>query len=83
MEHSRVKSKFKTPEGRFVLSSERSYGCLPFNPMRVTKLTLATFEGLDEAGQWLIYNVGEFVYISRPDSTKNVRLGHDLVQDLT
>ena len=75
MESSRVKSKFKTPEGRYTLSNERSYGCLPFSPMRVTRLSLARLEGSDEAGLWLIYNVGEFVYVSRIDSTRNVSRG--------
>ena len=74
MAESKVKGKFKAPEGRYQLLCERSYGVLPFNYQRSTKLSLGRLEGGEDAGSWLIYNVGEFVYIARADSTKTVSL---------
>lgn len=80
---SKVKSKFKTPEGRWALLSERTFGSLPFNHHRSTRMTLARLPaasgaessgGAEEAGPWLIYNIGEFVYIAKADSTRNVRM---------
>ena len=78
---SKVKNKFKTPEGRWALLSERTFGALPFNHHRSTRMTLARLPpaadqpsgGAEDVGPWLIYNIGEFVYIAKADSTRNVR----------
>lgn len=72
---NKIKGKFKTPEGRYSLICERSYGVLPFNHQRSTKLSLAWLEGggAEETGPWLIYNVGEFIYVAKADSNKTVR----------
>ena len=78
---SKVKNKFKTPEGRWALLSERTFGALPFNHHRSTRMALARLPpaadqpsgGAEDVGPWLIYNIGEFVYIAKADSAKNVR----------
>lgn len=68
-----TKSHFKTSEGRYSLWSERTAGLVPFANGRATRLTLAALRGGQEAGQYMLFNVGEQLHISSYDSTDKVR----------
>ncbi len=70
-----VKNKFKVPEGRWTLHFEHAFGAVPFSHQRCTRLTLARLAhdaGPDEAGPWLIYNVGDYLYVYKADSQRKV-----------
>lgn len=73
MTDQRIHSKFKAPEGKYCLHGERTYGSLPFNYIRATRIALARLRlGCDCDDDWLIYNSGDYVYICKHDSIKRV-----------
>jgi hypothetical protein len=68
-----IKNKFKTPEGRYTLLSEKLYGTLPFDYQRRTKIILARLDASSEdPGPWIVYNIGDFLHICKQDTTKRV-----------
>ncbi len=70
----RAACRFKTPEGRYDLVAERNQNTAVFHYQRCTRLCLATLQlGTAEDGQYLLYNVGEFVYINRATNIHKVR----------
>lgn len=60
-----TRTHFKTPEGKYVLLSERYSGLIGFHANRTTKLTLAEVRGHGElAGRYIVFNVGDYVHVS-------------------
>ena len=70
---SQIRSRFKTPEGRYSLCLEKTAGLIPFNYSRSTRLSLAALQGGGEAGAWVIYNVGDNLHLCRQEATARVR----------
>lgn len=67
-----VKNAFKSPEGRYLLHSEKQVGLVPFAMRRTTRLTIATLNGGEEEGMYMIYNVGDYLHIAPFDATEKV-----------
>ncbi len=67
------RNQFKTPEGRYLLQSDKVHGTIAFNHLRATRLTLASLQGGAEEGKYLVYNVGEALYICRHDAVAKAR----------
>ncbi|KAG1671978.1 hypothetical protein FOA52_013350 [Chlamydomonas sp. UWO 241] len=67
-----VHNSFKAPEGgKYTLQCERTYGTLPFSYTRATRLVYASLRvGGDHDGDWLLYNAGDYVYVTKHDSIK-------------
>ena len=68
-----LRSHFKSPEGRYVLRSEKLTGLHPFQSQKGTRLTLASLQGGAEAGDYIVYNVGDAIHISHFNATDKAR----------
>eukprot|EP00201_Polytomella_parva_P023134 CAMPEP_0175040416 /NCGR_PEP_ID=MMETSP0052_2-20121109/1248_1 /TAXON_ID=51329 ORGANISM="Polytomella parva, Strain SAG 63-3" /NCGR_SAMPLE_ID=MMETSP0052_2 /ASSEMBLY_ACC=CAM_ASM_000194 /LENGTH=494 /DNA_ID=CAMNT_0016302619 /DNA_START=65 /DNA_END=1546 /DNA_ORIENTATION=- len=64
MDKTVIKDRFKTSEGRFNLQVERC-GAISFSASVSTRLTLAHLYGDPEELIYVIYNVGEYIHVSR------------------
>lgn len=67
-----LKTRFKTPEGKYSLVSERTSGLCLFNPTRPIKLTYAqVFEG-SESTPFILLNFHDFILIFSYTGTSKV-----------
>lgn len=73
MDKPPAKTHFKASEGRYLLWSERTGGLVPFANGRATRLTVAALKGGAEAGQYMVFNVGDQLHICPYDGTDKVR----------
>jgi hypothetical protein len=72
MDKPPAKTQFKTTEGRYLLWSERTAGLIPFQSGKATRLTAASLRGGQEQGQYMVFNVGEYLHIANYDGTQKV-----------
>lgn len=74
-----LKTRFKTPEGKYSLVSERTSGLTLFNPTRPIKLTYAQItEGADPT-PFILLNFHDFILIFSYSGTAKVALPRTLV----
>jgi hypothetical protein len=80
-----VKAQFKTPEGRYILHTEKTAGTVHWHIKRTTRLTVAPLSLPDEqqGGCYIVYNLGDYLNICRFDSSHKVWPAAGLKKQLT
>ncbi len=64
---------FKAPEGTFECQFVRNSNAQPFHYQRSTRISLAILPGSQpEDGPWIVYNVGDLIYLQRPEPSRKV-----------
>jgi hypothetical protein len=66
------RTHFKSSEGKYTLHTERSTGTVLFQAQRCTRISVATLQGGQEQGSWVVYNVQENLMFSRPNELDQV-----------
>jgi len=72
MEKPPSKTHFKASEGRYVLWSERTVGLIQYQSGKGPRMTTATLRGGPEQGQYMVFNVGDYLHITSYDATEKV-----------